>query len=396
MKRRDFLRTGVAAAAGLALTGDALARVSSAKQKVIVAGGGLAGLVAAYELDKLGFDVKVLEAQDRVGGRVFTIREFSEGLYADAGAARIPSDHDTTLRYVREFELPLIPFYPAENKFLRYRDGRADPVDWDKFAEATAAVMGLGKPEHWQKIKGGNDLLPRAFARRLGSKVVYKAPVVKIGQTADRVQISFTEAGRTQTEECDRLVCAIPFSMLARVDVSPAFSSQKHDAIRSARYDSASRVMLETKQRFWTKNKLNGFAFGDWTEIWDASFGEPGTHGIIERYLRGSSSTDLIGRSEAERASDSIEKLSAFFPELRSNFVKSISKCWSEDPWVLGAWAYVGGRLQQAGRAPEGRVHFAGEHLSDNSSWMQGALASGLRVVSEILAAPAAARAITI
>lgn len=396
MKRRDFLRTGVTAAAGLAFTGNVLARVSPPKQKVIVAGGGLAGLVAAYELDKIGFDVKVLEAQARVGGRVRTIREFSEGLYADAGAARIPSDHDLTLKYVKEFQLPLIPFYPTENKFLRYRDGRADPVDWDKFSEATSDVMWLDKPGHWQKIKGGNDLLPAAFARKLGAKVVYQSPIVKIAQTADKVQVSFTEGGRSRSEDCDRLVCAIPFTMLARVEVAPAFSSDRRDVIRSLRYDSASRVMIETKQRFWMNNKLNGFAYGDGAEIWDASFGEPGTHGLLERYLRGGRSTDLIGRSETDRAADSIDKLSTFFPELRSNFVKSYSKCWSEDPWVLGAWAHVGGRRQQAAREPEGRIHFAGEHLSDNSSWMQGALASGLRVVSEIAAAPAAARATTI
>ena len=396
MKRRDFLRTGVTAAAGLALTGNVLARVSPPKQKVIVAGGGLAGLVAAYELDKLGFDVKVLEAQTRVGGRVRTIREFSEGLWADAGAARIPSDHDLTLKYVKEFELPLIPFYPTENKFLRYRDGRADPVDWDKFAEATSNVMWLDKPGNWQKIKGGNDLLPTAFARKLGAKIMYQAPIVKIAQATDKVQVSFTEGGRTRTEDCDRLVCAIPFTMLARVEVTPAFSSDRQDVIRSLRYDSASRVMIETKQRFWINNKLNGFAFGDETEIWDASFGEPGTHGLLERYMRSGRSTDLIGRSEADRAADSIEKLSTFFPELRSNFVKSYSKCSSEDPWVLGAWAHVGGRRQQAARESEGRIHFAGEHLSDNSSWMQGALQSGLRVVSEITTAPAAARATTI
>ena len=396
MKRRDFLRTGVTAAAGLALTGNVLARVSPPKQKVIVAGGGLAGLVAAYELDKLGFDVKVLEAQTRVGGRVRTIREFSEGLWADAGAARIPSDHDLTLKYVKEFELPLIPFYPTENKFLRYRDGRADPVDWDKFAEATSNVMWLDKPGNWQKIKGGNDLLPTAFARKLGAKIMYQAPIVKIAQATDKVQVSFTEGGRTRTEDCDRLVCAIPFTMLARVEVTPAFSSDRQDVIRRLRYDSASRVMIETKQRFWINNKLNGFAFGDETEIWDASFGEPGTHGLLERYMRSGRSTDLIGRSEADRAADSIEKLSTFFPELRSNFVKSYSKCWSEDPWVLGAWAHVGGRRQQAARESEGRIHFAGEHLSDNSSWMQGALQSGVRVVSEITTAPAAARATTI
>ena len=394
MKRRDFLRRGIAATAGIVLTADILARIGPAKQKVIVAGGGLSGLVAAYELDKLGFEVKVLEAQSRVGGRVYTIRDFSEGLWADAGAARIPEDHDLTLKYVKEFQLPLIPFYPTENKFMRYRSGQAEPVDWDDFAEATSNVMGIDKPGHWQKIKGGNDLLPKAFAKRLGSKVVHQAQVVKIAQTENRVQVTFIDAGKTQTEECDRLVCAIPFTMLAKVEISPAFPSQKQEAIKSLRYDSASRVMIETRQRFWKSKNLNGFAFGDWTEIWDASFGEPGTHGIIERYLRGGNSSNLIGRSEADRAADSIEKLKPFFPELSSNFVKSVSKCWSEDPWVQGAWAYVGGRLQQAGRASEGRIHFAGEHLSDTSSWMQGALSSGLRVVSEIVAAPAITSAI--
>lgn len=392
MKRRDFLRTSAGATAGLFLSGTSLARVSAAKQKVVVAGGGLAGLVAAYELDKLGFEVKVLEAQSRIGGRVHTIREFSDGLYADAGAARIPSDHDITLKYANEFNLPLIPFYPTENKYMRYRGGRAEPCDWDQFAEATSNVMWLSRRDHWQKIKGGNDLLPRAFAQRLGTKVVYNAPLVKIAQTENRVQVSFTDGGKTRVEECDRLVCAMPFTMLSKIEVSPAFSPQKTEAIRTLRYDSASRVMLETRQRFWKNSNLNGFAYGDGAEIWDASFGEPGTHGLLERYLRGSNSTDLIGRSEADRATDSIEKLRTFFPELRSSFVKSYSKCWSEDPWVLGAWAHLGGRLQQAGRASEGRVYFAGEHLSDTSSWMQGALQSALRAVSEITAAPAAAR----
>ena len=396
MKRRDFLRTGISVAAGLALAPSALAQVSPPKQKVIVAGGGLSGLVAAYELDRLGFDVTVLEAQARAGGRVRTIREFSEGLYADAGAARIPADHDLTLKYVREFQLPLIPFYPSENKFLRLRDGRAEPVDWDGFADATSNVLGLDKPDHWQRIKGGNDLLPTAFARRLGTKMKYSSPIVKIAQGADRVQVSFTEGGSLQTEQCDRLVCTIPFTMLARVDVSPAFSSAKQEVIRSVKYDSASRVMLETKQRFWTKGGLNGFAFGDGAEIWDASFGEPGTHGILERYLRGGSSLDLIGRSEEDRAADSIKKLSKLFPELRTNFVKSYSKCWSEDPWVLGAWALLDGRRKQTGRAPEGRVHFAGEHLSDHPSWMLGALQTGLRAVSEVVASPVNSRVKTI
>ena len=49
---------------------------------------GMAGLVAAYELKRQGHDPVVLEAQHRVGGRIYTLRSFAPGLYAEAGAMR--------------------------------------------------------------------------------------------------------------------------------------------------------------------------------------------------------------------------------------------------------------------------------------------------------------------
>jgi monoamine oxidase len=78
---------------------------------VIVVGAGMAGLVAALELKRAGHDVVVLEGRSRVGGRVHTLREpFSDGLYAEAGAMRIPQSHDLTLAYCRRFNLTLAPF----------------------------------------------------------------------------------------------------------------------------------------------------------------------------------------------------------------------------------------------------------------------------------------------
>src|SRR5262245_25375675 len=60
--------------------------------KVIVVGAGLAGLTAAYELQKLGFGVMVLEADpSHIGGRVRTLRFGAR--YGEAGAMRIPCDH---------------------------------------------------------------------------------------------------------------------------------------------------------------------------------------------------------------------------------------------------------------------------------------------------------------
>jgi monoamine oxidase len=92
--------------------------------KVVIVGGGIAGLASAYELGKAGYDCTVLEARDRTGGRNFTVRggdsttdlygntqtaRFSEGQYMNAGPARIPQ-WMVTLDYCRELGVPIEVF----------------------------------------------------------------------------------------------------------------------------------------------------------------------------------------------------------------------------------------------------------------------------------------------
>ena len=98
---------------------------SGRDRSVVILGAGIAGLVSAYELKRAGYHVTVLEARNRIGGRVWTIRGgdrigqtgrsdqtamFDSGLYFNAGAARIPSTHRVTLGYARRFGVPLEPF----------------------------------------------------------------------------------------------------------------------------------------------------------------------------------------------------------------------------------------------------------------------------------------------
>jgi monoamine oxidase len=90
-----------------------------------VVGAGLAGLAAALHLEEAGWDVSILEARSRPGGRVYTLREpFSDGLYADAGAARIQDTHEYTLNYVKRFNLTLDPFWPMEGNTVMWVGGR--------------------------------------------------------------------------------------------------------------------------------------------------------------------------------------------------------------------------------------------------------------------------------
>jgi len=86
-------------------------------RRIVIIGAGLAGLVAAYALEAAGHDVVVLEATDRPGGRVQTLRTgFSEGLHAEAGAAFVPGAHSLTVGYALQFGLGLV---------LRGKQGRS-------------------------------------------------------------------------------------------------------------------------------------------------------------------------------------------------------------------------------------------------------------------------------
>ena len=392
--RRQFLRRSAFAAAGAGLTSTALARGATAvilkgpARKVLVLGAGMAGLAAAYELTQIGHDVTVLEARTRPGGRVHTFREaFSDGLYAEAGAARIPNTHELTLKYVKKFELPLEPFYPNKLKAVRFDRGGREDVPIDGFVDAMTVNYGEdlgGRPDRWYKIKGGMDLLPHAFARELESKIRYGCAVVRIEQDANAARVVFRKGGANETLTADSVLCTIPFSVLRNIEL-PALPERKRDVIKRTNYDAVSRVYMQTSNRFWEEQGFNGFAFTSGAiEVWQPTWSQPGPRGILMTYARPGEAERITKLKENVRIETTLKQLDAIFPGMRTNFERGISKCWLEDEWSRGAWAFVGFSEFATAVAPNGRIHFAGEHLSPWFSWIQGALSSSLRAVKEI------------
>ncbi|MBD2775825.1 flavin monoamine oxidase family protein [Iningainema tapete] len=94
-------------------------------KRITILGAGIAGLVAAYELEKLGHQVDIMEGSPRIGGRVLTHRfgNESDAPYAELGAMRIPKSHEHTLHYVSEMGLDdklckFVTVFEEQNAFM--------------------------------------------------------------------------------------------------------------------------------------------------------------------------------------------------------------------------------------------------------------------------------------
>ncbi|HNQ14190.1 MAG TPA: FAD-dependent oxidoreductase, partial [Pyrinomonadaceae bacterium] len=149
--RREFLKTVGVAAVGLAATGTGFAQ--RRKKSCVVIGAGFAGLAAAYKLKNAGWNVTVIEARDRIGGRVFS--HSMNGLICELGAEWVGESHERLKALCKDFGIPL-----QKHQFEDYlmRDGRVfKPGEWGFSPAAKTAfekvINGYSKLKQAQKIR---------------------------------------------------------------------------------------------------------------------------------------------------------------------------------------------------------------------------------------------------
>ncbi|MBC8346428.1 MAG: FAD-dependent oxidoreductase [Candidatus Marinimicrobia bacterium] len=500
--RRSFLKKAGAITSATALSPFAISTLFSGPsddKRIIVIGAGLAGLSCAYELKKSGYNVIVLEARKRPGGRVRTYREpFADHLYAEMGAEYVNSEDIYAREYAKVFGLKILnaklydgiyvrgkkynmETFQSQNQRLPY-DGveggqlfgqeepyiqswieKVDdwvvdndvscfscheyggqpvienPIDWSHLPEDilaldklsikdllinegapkdiidlytyTNATESTGRPEtlsalrlvmgHYMaggfsedtdegRILGGNDQLPKSFAKAISSNIKYNRSVTKIEHGESGVEVFFNEKGKQTSLKGIRTVIAMPLTILRRTKITPHFSENKMHVIRNQSYGHVMKIAMQFKKRIWDEKGSMGqriFTDTPLRRVYHFSTDQPGPRGILLSFTSGADAEKLGKMSEEKRltvARDTSEKL---WPNTPQYWESGISKYWNEDPWVRGSYSFVGpGQHDFLNiiRRPEGQVHFAGEHTTHNRASMNGAIESGVRASDEI------------
>ena len=220
-------------------------------KKIIIIGAGISGLVAGYELSLAGHDITILEARDRIGGRVLTIRSpFLNNHYVEGGAARIKPSHNLTIDYANHFNLELDPFYATTGNYVNVSNGAKTIIDNTTYLNTS---YGSTLRKNYLKIRGGSDRLTNAFANsnELSNKIYLNNPVTSITQNNDNIVVN----SNGNQFQADRVLCTVPLTVLNKINFTPELSAEKQSAMNGGfRYAPATRIYIQYKNRFWEKN----------------------------------------------------------------------------------------------------------------------------------------------
>jgi len=461
----------------LAVAATGIATGKGPRKRVIIVGAGMAGLVAGYELKRAGHTPVILEAQQRIGGRVHTLRDpFTEGLYAEVGAMRIPRAHTLTMEYVTKFGLQTNDFtmdnpnayYYMGGTRVRASEAHARPellgfdvsdrergktagqmytaairplmdlleregdAAWEQIAathdqystrefletqgwsEGMIEMFGLLANQesvmnssflemfredagnfytNMVEIAGGTDRLPHAFLADLRADIRFGAKMIAIDQSPQDVTIHYrTAAGRTSVTG-DYAIITVPFPVLRHVEVLKRFTRAKERAIRQLHYDASAKILFQCRRRFWEEDD-GIFGGGTLTDLpirnlYYPDHGRETGRGVILASYTWSEDAQRWGSLKPDdRIVQALDDVAEIHPQITEEFEVGVSWMWHDDEFAGGAFAlFDPGQqtlLYDKIVAPEGRIHFAGEHASMYHAWIQGALDSGIRAAVEV------------
>lgn len=405
----------------------------------LVLGAGISGLTAARALVRAGLDVAVVEARDRIGGRVHTVHDARNPAPIELGAELVHEASARTKRYLREAELALhelsgdrlvaqhgklgkTPFDDriADALVHVFRSARAD--EDRSIADALAhtnvkaadrelvigfvegfhagaakeisakalARGGAEGPGRMLRVDRGYGALVDAIAGGLGDAIRLGRRVVRVVHRKSDVRASVIgPTGRASELVAKKLVVALPPGPLRAIDFDPPLERARLGALDHIGMADVKKVTLRFRECFWPEKAALIHAPGEaFPTFWTA---RPRWAPVLVAWAGGPAAKKVT--HPAEQACDSLARILRLRPAKVHDALETFH-ChdWTADPFAQGAYSFakVGGMRAAAiaAKAIGKSVFFAGEHtfaMPENAT-VEGAIAAGERAAREMMA----------
>ncbi len=239
-------------------------------------------------------------------------------------------------------------------------------------------------------LADGNSSLPEAFAKQLGDRVRYRNTLKGITQDDERVTLQVETNGLADVLYADRVVLAIPFTALRKVDIDAGLPADRQQIINELPYTQIAQAYIQTSTRFWEDGGPIAMIVSDGPleRLFNASSKASGDRGMLINWVNGTG-IERIGASDPEEHIDTVlNEVAKIWPGSRDFVDRTYTYNWGQS-YAHGAYAhYAPGQMATHAPGiskPAGRLHFAGEHTELIAPGMEGALTSGRRAAEEIL-----------
>ncbi len=284
--------------------------------------------------------------------------------------------------------IPISDIYKKEgasNAALENLGGKHTSALYELWRMAIMKFRGIPVSEgETFRLKGGNQQMPTAFAKRLGNRVKLAHPITSVQQGEKGVTVSYKAFGLDEEKqmEADYFVNCISLQLFKNIPVTPSLSAEKQFVVDNMAYTSHPFYVFEASSKFWLDDGFKSinmeFEHPDISSIWQEPNEVDTTRIILKAFGPGGLSPQRV--------------LGAFrevYPGKQDTIVQALTFDWTKDkfaptcemlPFPIGQMKKFWPEIMK----PEGRIYFAGTYADNLSRGMESCLRSAKRVAQKI------------
>ena len=441
MQRREFIEKSALTYLALALSPTLLASCrkddlfpdSDFSGKVLIVGGGIAGLYAGYILKSRGIDFTIIEASNYAGGRLGKRSDFADfpidlgaqwlhgrnsslGDLIKSSKTKITKDNSDLVYWFNNQITSSIPT-DVENiissgnnlpdiSFIDYAQQEGLGAEYKYIVEQIAGDYGADSADisvKWtaqeeEEWNSGNsdfkfeetffDLIDKNITENVQESILLNTPINKIDYSGEKILLSDNLGN---FHEGDKVIVTVPITILQDNDIEfvPALPQSKVDAFNKIGMGAGMKVFLKFSSKFYDENIAGGEICAAYA---DEIIGKNGTDNVLLAFVMGEQAEYLTSLgSDLAITNELLTELDQMYAgQATASFIDSHVENWTTNPFVKGAYSYskvgIGNARSIAAESVNDKLFFAGEamNLNGHHQTVHGALETGYREVINI------------